>query len=158
MSGMIFQEADFFAVSFLYGVFLLAAYDLLRIFRRTFVHKKGSVAAEDMIFWVIGGILVFRMMYEKNDGILRGTAFLAMGAGMTLYHYSISGFVVKLGYGLFGRPVKKICSILVRGLQKMQKAVKLVVRAEKVKKEEEGYDKGKENRTKRSRKSHKKPT
>lgn len=153
MSEMIFQEADFFTVSFLWGVILLAVYDILRIFRRTFSHGKGAVAAEDLMFWIISGVLVFGMMYEKNDGIIRGTAFLAIGLGMAAYHYSVSTCVVKLGYALFGRPIKKICLIFHRGLKKMPKAVKLLIKSEGEHKKEDNYDTSRKKSTKRSSKS-----
>lgn len=153
MSEIIFQEADFFAVSFLCGMILLAVYDILRIFRRTFSHGKEAVAAEDLIFWIISGVLVFGMMYEKNDGIIRGTAFLAIGLGMAAYHYSVSTCVVKLGYALLGRPIKKICLIFHRGLKKIQKAVKLLLEREGQYKKEDNYDASRKKSTKGSSKS-----
>lgn len=152
MSEMIFQEVDFFTASFIWGVILLAAYDIVRIFRRTLPHTKGLVAAEDLAFWLISGIFVFRMMYEKNDGIIRGTAFLAMAAGMVLYHFFLSTYVVRLGYGLIGRPLQKIVSFFCRGLKKIQKAVKLLLEKNHESKKEEDYDKGTKKSTERSKK------
>ena len=129
MSEMIFKEADFFITSFGYGVFLLAVYDMLRIFRRTVTHGKSSVAVEDLLFWMIGSVLVFRMIYGKNDGIIRGTGFLSMGLGMAAYHMTISKYVVKIGYGILGKPIRKLYTIVCKGLKKIRKAVKLIYRS-----------------------------
>ncbi len=153
MSEMIFKEVDFFTASFLWGIVLLAAYDILRIFRRTFKHGKGAIAVEDLMFWIISSMMVFRMMYEKNDGIIRGTAFLAIGMGMLVYHYLVSSYIVKLGYVLIGKPVKKICLFFHKGLKKIQKAVKLLVKREGQCKKEESYDESSKKCTKRSSKS-----
>ena len=127
MSEMIFVEADFFAASFAWGILLLAGYDILRIIRRTVPHGTIMVAVEDLLFWIAGSMMVFRMIYEKNDGIIRGTAFVAMGISMLLYHYTISRHVVTFGYGIFGRPVKKIYTFCYKGLKKIPKKVKLLI-------------------------------
>ncbi len=127
MSEMIVREANFFMTSFVYGIFLMAVYDMLRILRRTIRHGAISVAVEDLLFWVVGSILFFRMIYEKNAGIIRGCAFLAMTMGMCIYHYTISRYVVAVGYGVFGRPIKKIYTFLWKALKKIKKAVKLLL-------------------------------
>ncbi len=127
MSEMIFREVNFFTASFLWGIFLLFVYDILRIIRRTIKHGKGMIAVEDLLFWIVGSIMVFQMIYQKNDGIIRGTAFLSIGLGMCLYHVTISAYVVKLGYGILGKPIKKICTFFYKALKKMQKAVKLLL-------------------------------
>lgn len=118
MSEMIFQEADFFNACFLNGIFLLFVYDLFRILRRIINHEKLSVAVEDLLFWIVGSIWVFRIIYQKNNGVIRGTAFLAMGAGMLLYHYGMSRYVIRVGYGIFGKTIKKIATFLYKGLKK----------------------------------------
>jgi len=127
MSEMIFREADFFMTSFLWGILLLIGYDVLRIIRRTVKHGKGIVAAEDLLFWIVGSVMVFQMIYQKNDGIIRGTAFLAMGLGMCVYHFTVSAYVVKIGYGLIGKPIKKFCTFFYKGLKKIRKTVKLLL-------------------------------
>ena len=140
MSEMIFVEADFFAASFAWGILLLAGYDILRIIRRTVPHGTILVAVEDLLFWIAGSLMVFRMIYEKNDGIIRGTAFVAMGVSMFLYHYTVSRYVVAVGYGIFGRPAKKIYTFFYKGLKKVEKKVKLLIKTGDSKKEE-AYDK-----------------
>ena len=127
MSEFIFEEANFFIASFLYGMFLLVIYDGIRIIRRTFSHGKLLIAIEDMIFCIFSGLLIFVMMYEKNNGIVRGTALLSMGIGMFLYYYSMSYYVVDFGYEMIGKPVKKIHSFLGKGLKNLKQAVKLLV-------------------------------
>ena len=126
MSRMIFQEADFFAASFVWGIFLLAGYDVFRIIRRIVPHGKIMVAVQDLLFWIMGSIMIFQMIYEKNNGIIRGTAFVAMGVSMFLYHYTISRYVVAIGYGIFGRPIKKFYTFCYKALKKMKKKVKLL--------------------------------
>lgn len=124
---MIFQEADFVVASFVWGILLLMGYDVLRIIRRIVPHGKILVAAQDLLFWILGSIMVFRMIYEKNDGIIRGTAFITMFFAMFLYRYGISERVVALGYCIFGIPIKKIYRFCYKALKKVKKTVKLSV-------------------------------
>ena len=110
MSEFILEEANFFIASFLYGMFLLVIYDGIRIVRRIFRHGTGLIAIEDMLFWFLSGLMVFVMMYEKNDGIVRGTALFSMGVGMFVYYSLFSYYIVDFGYEMIGKPIKKIYS------------------------------------------------
>ena len=149
MSQFILEEANFFIASFLYGMFLLVVYDGIRIVRRTFFHRKIWIAIEDILFWIFSGFLVFIMMYEKNNGILRGTALFSMGIGMFLYYSCMSYYVVDFGYEMIGKPIKKVYSFLCKGLKNIKKAVKLLVNPKRNKEE---WEEQNEKRTKRSRK------
>lgn len=146
MSEFIFEEANFFIASFLYGMFLLLVYDGIRIVRRTFLHGKLLIAIEDIIFWIFSGLLIFIMMYEKNNGIVRGTALFSMGIGMFLYYYSISYYIVDFGYEMIGKPIKKVHSFLCKGLKNFKKAVKLLIKPKKEKQNEKSPKKYKKKR------------
>ncbi len=84
MSGQILLELQFFARAFLWGIFLTLLYDLLRIFRRLVTHGTFALAAEDLLYWITCGILIFRMLYEENSGAIRGFAIAAVILGMLL--------------------------------------------------------------------------
>lgn len=95
MSDAISMEMRFFLASILCGIILLIVYDVLRIFRRVIKHAWLLVALEDLIFWLLSGIVIFRMMYEMNNGTIRGFAILGMMLGMIVYNKSLSPFFVK---------------------------------------------------------------
>lgn len=101
MSGAISMELQFFLVSIMWGVIILIIYDGLRIFRRVVSHKWFFVAMEDVTFWVLSAFLIFRMMYEQNNGIIRGFSIIGMTLGMIVYNQSFSDFVVKGISGFF---------------------------------------------------------
>jgi spore cortex biosynthesis protein YabQ len=96
MNNAIFYELRFFGASILWGIILLILYDFLRIFRRIVKHNSIIVGMQDIIYWVISSILIFRMMYQQNDGVIRGFSILAMLLGMILYHNLISDKLVKI--------------------------------------------------------------
>jgi len=88
-------ELRLFLASVIWGMILVVSYDCLRIFRRVIKHNKIWVGSEDVLYWIISGILIFKMMYQMNDGAIRGFAIVGMVIGMVLYHYSISEWVVR---------------------------------------------------------------
>lgn len=88
-------ELRLFLSSIVWGIILIVFYDCLRIFRRVLKHNKFWSAFEDVIYWTVSGFLIFRLMYQMNDGAIRGFAIVGVIIGMVLYHYSISNFIVK---------------------------------------------------------------
>lgn len=95
MNQIINLEIKFFLVSILSGVVLLIIYDVLRIFRKVVEHGVVWISLEDIVYWVICSVLIFRMMYKMNDGVIRGFSLLGILLGMILYKVSISDYIVK---------------------------------------------------------------
>lgn len=96
MNHAILVELQFFATSVFWGMILLILYDVLRIVRRIIKHNVILVGMQDIIYWIICSILIFHMMYQQNDGIIRGFSIMAMLIGMMLYHNLISDKFVDL--------------------------------------------------------------
>ena len=78
-------ELQFFGKAFLCGLFLALLYDGIRLFRHLICHGKRAVAAEDLLYWLACGVLIFRMLYRENSGAVRGFAIAAVVLGMLLY-------------------------------------------------------------------------
>lgn len=74
---------------------IAVCYDMLRISRRIMKKSDLLVGLEDFFFWVAAGIVVFSMIFQCNDGVIRGYIFLALLIGAWLYHKSISSLIVK---------------------------------------------------------------
>lgn len=109
------QELYFFLNSILMGIFLTFLYDVLRILRRMIPHRGLGIAIEDAIYWVISAIMIFKMMYEKNNGAIRGFSIVGIGIGMLLYTGGVSKFLVKYMTKLFqliGKALFKVLYIL----------------------------------------------
>ena len=96
MSKAISLQCNFFLISVLWGAILLVMYVVLRIARCIKKHKWFTIAAEDFMFWLLAAFLIFKMMYEQNDGSLRGYAIAGVFIGMVLYDKIISKHFLKL--------------------------------------------------------------
>ena len=135
MNYEIVTQLQFFLISILWGGMILLAYDGLRIFRRMI--KQGSIvlAIEDLIFWVLASLLIFAMIYEENDGIIRGFSVMGMAIGMILYHYIISEFLInvitkfiRILLSPIVRVMKELRRLLGFLLAKSGKAVKFTIK------------------------------
>lgn len=107
MNQFILAEVNFFLTSFLFGALLFLAYDILVILRNIIRHAKFVMAIEDIGFWTTAGILIFFMMYNLNDGIIRYYAIISIILGMRLYQTILSKHIIHIG-STFGLWIKKL--------------------------------------------------
>lgn len=96
MSVTIQYEIRLLAASLLVGICLMAAYDGLRLFRMTVHHGNIWTGVEDACYWICSSTVTFILLFNQNDGVLRGYAILGVLAGMMLYNVSISRNTKKL--------------------------------------------------------------
>lgn len=95
MSKEINGELFFFLQAALTGMLLLAAYDVLRIFRRIIKHGSIGVAVEDFIYWFCSSFIIFFVLLKENDGKIRWFFIAGIVTGMLIYNVSISQYIVK---------------------------------------------------------------
>lgn len=117
MNEIINMEVRFFLMSVLWGAILLIIYDCLRILRKVIAHNVVWISVEDIIYWAISAVLIFRMMYQMNDGVIRGFSILGILLGMIIYKYSISDYVVR-GISFVLNKIKQFVEKVIRILLK----------------------------------------
>lgn len=103
MNKEIWTELAFFGNCVLWGIYLLIFYDVFRIIRRVFPRGAILIGIEDLLYWTVSSVLIFRMMYQQNNGIIRGFAILGMFLGMLIYHNLISDPLVELIAGFLNK-------------------------------------------------------
>ena len=75
-------ETRFFLISILWGIILVLVYDMILVLRRIVPHNKIVKFFEDVVFWIVSGFLIFKMMYQVNEGKVRSFAILGVCRGM----------------------------------------------------------------------------
>ncbi len=121
VSEDIFREMDFFAVSFVLGIVLVLIYDCLRILRRLIRHGVIWISLEDLCYWVFTAFVIFAMLYQKNDGLIRGFSIGGIVLGMFLYNQFISGYTVKYIAHVLKKIIRflqKICRFILTPFRK----------------------------------------
>lgn len=106
MSGVVRQELFFFGASILTGLALLWLYDVLCIFRRIVSHRDWVVSAEDFLYWCAAAVIIFRMIFETNDGVIRIHAFAGILIGVWA-QWRIQSFFQKIWTKLLKKCRKK---------------------------------------------------
>ena len=95
MSVSIRYEAQLFLMSICTGVGLVMVYDCVRFFRIVCPHKTWVVGAEDLIYGFYCAVMTFSLLYQQNDGNLRGFCIGGVILGMTAYEHAVSRKVLK---------------------------------------------------------------
>ena len=95
MDFEIVLEVDLFFWSAVTGVCLMAAYDVIRAWRRLMIHKKAAVILEDVLFWTLAAVAVFLLLFFQNNGIIRWYAIAAVGIGMLVFEILLGQWFIK---------------------------------------------------------------
>lgn len=95
MSANIRYEAQLLFFSVCTGAWLAAAYDCVRFFRMICPHKTWVAGAEDLIYGVYCAVMTFSLLYQQNDGNLRGFCIGGVIFGMAAYEYVVGQNVLK---------------------------------------------------------------
>jgi len=112
ISEAIGNEAIFFLTSILCGMGLVFVYDMFRILRRLLPHGNLWIGIEDICYWLFCTVLVFLLLYQGNDGRVRGFAFLGIAIGVVVYAWLLSRFIVTLCVKVFGAILKLLRKVL----------------------------------------------
>lgn len=122
------EEKVFLLHAFLLGVRVCFIYDWLRILRRAIPHGDGTVALEDILFWIYCGAEVFLLMQRESDGNMRWFAMLGAFAGMLLYRRLVSPWFVKY----LSRALRKIIGWILRPLRFLKRVIFRLVKRVKI--------------------------
>lgn len=112
MDQIINGEFRYLLVCVINGFILSMLYDILRISRRVFKHKKWLVCIEDIVYGIGIGIYLFIVNLEHNNGTVRLFVFVFLLIGSVIYCKLFSNSVVGLFSGLFIKIKKKILFLL----------------------------------------------
>ena len=106
---MVQNQAYLFLIFSLTGVEIGILFDFFRILRRTI--KTGNIVTyiQDILFWILTGILVLYNIWYFNNGEIRVYMFLGIIIGTLIYMSTLSNIFVKL--------FTKILSMIIKVLE-----------------------------------------
>ena len=102
------NQAYLFLVFSLTGVIIGVLFDFFRILRRTIKTSNLITYIEDIIFWILTGLLILYNIWYFNNGEIRIFLFLGIILGVLIYMSTLSGIVIKL----FSEILRMILKIL----------------------------------------------
>lgn len=90
------NQAYLFLVFSLTGVTIGVLFDFFRILRRTIKTSNIITYIEDVLFWILTGLLVLYNIWYFNNGEIRVYMFLGIILGVLIYMSTLSNILIKI--------------------------------------------------------------
>ena len=90
------NQAYLFMVFSIVGVVIGVLFDIFRILRKTFKTVDFITYIEDIVFWILTGIIIIYSMYKFCDGELRFFMIIGIVLGTMIYMFTISEYIIKI--------------------------------------------------------------
>lgn len=103
------NQAYLFLIFSLTGVSIGVLFDFFRILRRTIKTSNIITYIEDVLFWILTGLLILYNIWYFNNGEIRVYMFLGIILGVLIYMSTLSNFLIKI--------FSKILQIIIKVLE-----------------------------------------
>ena len=90
------DQAYLFLVFSLTGVIIGILFDFFRILRRTIRTNNIITYIEDILFWILTGLLILYNIWFFNNGEIRIYMFLGIILGILIYMLTLSSILIKI--------------------------------------------------------------
>ena len=124
---MVLNQASLFLVFVIDGVIIGLLFDLFRILRKSFKTSDLITIIEDILFWIITGIIILYSIFVFNNGEIRFFMFIGIFLGAILYMLLMSHFIIKISVRIISaikRVVSFVFKILIFPIQIIYKIIK----------------------------------
>ena len=114
---MITNQGYIFLIFILNGILIGLLFDVFRILRKTFPTKDFITYIEDILFWIITGILVLYSVFRFNNGEIRLYMFVAILISVISYMLLLSSHIIKINVHIINfikKVVGKILNIIIK--------------------------------------------
>lgn len=119
------DELLFFCRAFWSGACLAAGYELLLVFRNLVSHSSFFTGVEDIVYWCVVSLYLFRMIYQGNDGVIRSYVLLSVCLGAFAFHIgpgkALAGFLTRICREIF-----RFLGLAAKPLGKWRKRLKFI--------------------------------
>ena len=93
---MTLNQLHLFIFFLIDGIIIGIIFDIFRILRKTFKHKDFVIYLQDILFWILTGILLLYTTFIFNDSEIRLYMILSSFLGFIIYLFTISKFFIKV--------------------------------------------------------------
>ena len=90
------NQAYLFLVFSLTGVAIGILFDSFRILRRTFKTSNIITYIEDVLYWILTGLLILYNIWYFNNGEIRIYMFLGIILGVLIYMSTLSSILIRI--------------------------------------------------------------
>ena len=117
------NQAYLFLVFSLTGVAIGILFDFFRILRRTIKTSNFITYIEDILFWILTGVIILFTIFTFTTGEVRFYMILTMLFACFIYFITISKYIIKINTKILCF-FKSIINFLLTPLKKIKKILK----------------------------------
>ena len=117
---MVINQAYLSIVFIINGIVIGLLFDFFRILRRTFKTKDIITYIQDILFWILTGLLLLYSIFTFSNGEVRFYMFLAVFCGCLIYMLLFSKYFININVKIIliiKKIIKAIISIIILPLK-----------------------------------------
>lgn len=93
---MVENQLELFLIFIINGIIIGILFDIFRVLRKTFKTNDLVTYLEDILFWILTGIIVLYSIFTFNNGEIRLFMFIAIFIGAVIYLFLFSSYFIKI--------------------------------------------------------------
>ena len=93
---MVENQLELFLIFITNGIIIGILFDIFRVLRKTFKTNDIVTYLEDILFWILTGIIVLYSIFTFNNGEIRLFMFIAIFIGAVIYLFLFSSYFIKI--------------------------------------------------------------
>lgn len=109
---MVLNQANLFLIFTIEGIIIGLIFDIFRILRKSFKTSDIVTYIQDILFWIITGVLILYSIFIFNYGEIRFFMFGGIFLGAMFYMLLISRYVIKVSVTIIDLLKKTIIFVL----------------------------------------------
>ena len=117
------NQTYLFIVFSIVGIIIGVLFDIFRILRKSFKTKDIVTYIEDILFWILTGIIILFSMYKFSNGELRFFMIIGIIMGTLMYMITFSRYVIKISVFI----INIIKTIIVYPIKVIEKILKKII-------------------------------
>ena len=118
------NQAYVFFVFILNGFIIGIVFDFFRIFRKSFKTSDIITYIQDILFWIISGLIILYSLFKFNNGNIRGYIFLGIAIGYLIYYLVFSKIFIRINLYIIKLAKKIVYYFIFLPLKKIQYVLK----------------------------------
>lgn len=96
MNINVYQQLFNLLVFIITGIIIGVLFDIFRIIRRSFKTADFITYIEDILFWILTGLILLFMIFTFNNGEIRIYIFVGLILGFITYLLTVSRYFIKI--------------------------------------------------------------
>lgn len=131
------EQTQIFIIFVIVGIIISFLFDIFRILRKVYKFSNMLIYMQDILFWLLTGIIILQAIFKFNSGDIRIFLFLGIFVGVFIYISLFSIYVIKIGsfilklintlirklINVFKVPICKILNFMVKYYRNLRKNV-----------------------------------